>query len=71
MWQCKVNISVENTNLYIIQGGHTMSKLLEQFIQLFAKKPSALEVFLNQQQLKTHADVEFWTREFEAKGAVL
>ena len=45
-----------------------MSKLLEQFTQLFAKEPSALEVFLNQKELKTHADVEFWTRQFETKG---
>ena len=48
-----------------------MSKLLEQFTQLFAKQPSALEAFLNQQQLKTHADVEYWTRQFETKGATL
>jgi hypothetical protein len=48
-----------------------MSKLLEQFTQLFTKEPSALELFLNQQQLKTHADVEFWTREFETRGASL
>ena len=48
-----------------------MSKLLEQFTQLFAKEPSALEAFLNQQQLKTHADVEFWTRQFETRGKLL
>jgi len=48
-----------------------MSKLLEQFTQLFAKQPSALEAFLNQQQLKTHADVEYWTRQFETNGATL
>lgn len=48
-----------------------MSKLLEQFTQLFTREPSALETFLNQQQLKTHADVEFWTRQFETKGASL
>ena len=50
---------------------HTMSKLLEQFTQLFTREPSALEAFLNQQQLKTHADVEFWTRQFETQGTVL
>lgn len=48
-----------------------MSKIVEQFTQLFAKQPSALEAFLNQQQLKTHADVEFWTRKFESQGATL
>lgn len=45
-----------------------MSTILEQFTQLFATKPSALEAFLNQKQLKTHADVEFWTRQFETQG---
>ena len=45
-----------------------MSKLLEQFTQLFSKQPSALEQFLNNQQLKTHADVEYWTRYFEMRG---
>lgn len=45
-----------------------MSKIVEQFTQLFAKQPSALEAFLNQQQLKTHADVEYWTRYFECRG---
>jgi hypothetical protein len=48
-----------------------MSKLLEQFTQLFTKEPSALEVFLNQQQLKTHSDVEYWTRYFETQGSSL
>ena len=45
-----------------------MSKLLEQFTQLFAKEPSALETFLAAKSIKTHADVEFWTRQFETKG---
>lgn len=48
-----------------------MSKILEQFTRLFAQEPSALETFLNQQQLKTHADVEFWTQQFQLKGTSL
>lgn len=48
-----------------------MPKILEQFMHLFAKNPSALEQFLNSRNLKTHADVEFWTRYFENKGKVL
>ena len=45
-----------------------MSKLLQQFTQLFAKNPSALEEFLNTRSLKTHADVEYWTRYYECRG---
>lgn len=45
-----------------------MSKLLEQFTQLFTKEPSALEQFLESKELKTHADVEYWTKYFEYKG---
>ena len=47
-----------------------MQKIVEQFMHLFAKEPSALEQFLNSRSLKTHADVEFWTRYFENKGNV-
>lgn len=45
-----------------------MSKLLEQFTQLFTKEPSALEAFIAAKNIKTHADVEYWTREFQTKG---
>lgn len=45
-----------------------MSKLLEQFTQLFTKDSSALEKFLESKQLKTHADVEYWTKYFEYRG---
>lgn len=45
-----------------------MSKLLEQFTQLFSKEPTALEKFLESKAIKTHADVEFWTKYFEYRG---
>lgn len=45
-----------------------MSKLLKQFTQLFARNSSALEVFLNSRSLKTHADVDYWTRYYEGRG---
>jgi hypothetical protein len=45
-----------------------MSKLLQQFTQLFAKQPSTLEAFLASKHIKTHADVEHWTRWYEAHG---
>lgn len=48
-----------------------MLKIVEQFMHLFAQNPSALEQFLNSRSLKTHADVEFWTRYFENKGNIL
>lgn len=48
-----------------------MTKIIEQLMHLFAKDPSALEQFLNSRNLKTHADVEYWTRYFENKGKVL
>ena len=48
-----------------------MNQLIEQFMRLFAQQPGALEQFLNSRNLKTHADVEFWTRQFENKGNVL
>ena len=45
-----------------------MSKLLEQFTQLFAKQPSALEQFLASKEIKTHADIEYWSKYFEYRG---
>ena len=45
-----------------------MSKLLKQFTQLFSKEPSALEAFLESKSIKTHADVEYWTRYYECRG---
>jgi hypothetical protein len=45
-----------------------MSKLLKQLIQVFAKQPTALEAFLNSRNIKTHADVEFWTKYWEFRG---
>jgi len=45
-----------------------MSKLLQQFTQLFARQPSALAAFLASKHIKTHADVEYWTRYYECRG---
>jgi len=45
-----------------------MSKLLQQFTKLFSKQPSALETFLASREIKTHADVEYWTKYYEHNG---
>ena len=45
-----------------------MSKLLQQFTKLFAAKTTRLEEFLASKSIKTHADVEYWSRHFESKG---
>jgi hypothetical protein len=45
-----------------------MSKLIKQLIHVFANQPSALEVFLNSRNIKTHEDVEIWTKYWEFKG---
>ena len=39
-----------------------------KFIQELLKTPSALEEFLKSQDIKTHADVEYWQRYFECRG---
>ena len=66
---------LRRSDIYCIISVETMReimhKIIEEFLHLFAKEPSALEQFLNSRSLKTHADVEFWTRYFENKGNVL
>ena len=44
-----------------------MSKLLQQFTKLFATKTTRLEEFLASKSIKTHADVEYWSKHFESK----
>ena len=39
-----------------------------KFIEELLKTPNALEEFINAQNIKTHADVEFWTKYFEFRG---
>ena len=48
-------------SLYTILGGHKMSKLIKEIAEFFAKKPTALETFINSKEPKTHADVEYWS----------
>ena len=45
-----------------------MTKLLQQFTKLFTSTTSELETFLISKDLKTHADVEYWTKYFEYRG---
>jgi hypothetical protein len=45
-----------------------MSKLLRELTQFFAKQPTALEEFLESKAIKTHADLEYWSRYFEYRG---
>ena len=55
-------------SLYTILGGHKMSKLIKEIAEFFAKKPTALETFINSKEPKTHADVEYWSKYFEYRG---
>jgi hypothetical protein len=68
MWRCNDKYSVETMSLYIIRGGHTMSKLIKEIAEFFAKQPSAVETFVNSKEPKTHADVEYWSKYFEYRG---
>ena len=45
-----------------------MSKLLKELTQFFRQDKTALEQFLASKALKTHSDVEFWTKHFERRG---
>ena len=45
-----------------------MSKLLKQFTQLFTTKTTRLEEFLASKSIKTHADLEYWSKYFEQRG---
>lgn len=45
-----------------------MSKLLEKITQLFKRDPSPLEAFMATRDLKTHSDVEYWSKYFEYRG---
>ena len=45
-----------------------MTKLLQQFTKLFAHTTNELEAFIVSKEPKTHADVEHWTRWYEAHG---
>jgi hypothetical protein len=39
-----------------------------KFIEELLKQPNALEAFLSSQNIKTHADVEYWTKYWEFRG---
>jgi len=52
-------------SLYVILKEHTMFKFIKK---LFAKDPGALEAFLASKSIKTHADVEYWSKYFEYRG---
>lgn len=39
-----------------------------KFITDLLKTPSALEAFLASRNIKTHADVEYWTKYWEFRG---
>jgi spore coat polysaccharide biosynthesis predicted glycosyltransferase SpsG len=50
------------------KGGHKMSKIIKELVELFAKQPTTLEMFVNSKEPKTHADVEYWSKYFEYRG---
>ena len=60
-----INISVETTSLYYILKEHKMFKFIEK---LFANHPNALEAFLASKSIKTHADIEYWSKYWEFRG---
>lgn len=39
-----------------------------KWIQNWVKSPSDLEAFLASREIKTHADVEYWTKYWEFRG---
>ena len=39
-----------------------------KFIKELLATPNALEAFINSKNVKTHADVEFWTKYWEFRG---
>jgi hypothetical protein len=45
-----------------------MSKLVKEFIQFFQQDKTALEQFLSSKSIKTHADLEYWSKYFEYRG---
>ena len=45
-----------------------MSTLLKELTQFLVKQPSALEVFMQAKQPKTHAEAEYWQKYFEYRG---
>ena len=45
-----------------------MTKLLKELTQFFSKDVNTLEAFLNAQEPKSHAEVEYWTRYYELRG---
>jgi 4-alpha-glucanotransferase len=45
-----------------------MSKLVKEFIQFFKQDKTALEHFLESKAIKTHADLEYWSKYFEYRG---
>jgi LPS O-antigen subunit length determinant protein (WzzB/FepE family) len=60
--------SVETLRGFYIIRRHKMSKLVKEFIQFFRQDKSALEQFLESKSIKTHADVEYWSKYFEYRG---
>lgn len=47
---------------------HTMSTLLQELTQFFAKHPTALEAFMKAKQPTSHAEAEYWQKYFEYRG---
>ena len=45
-----------------------MSKLLKELTKFFTQHPSALEEFVSSKDIKTHQDVEYWTKYYEFRG---
>jgi hypothetical protein len=60
--------SVETLRGFYIKRRHTMSKLLKELTQFFRQDKTALEQFLESKAIKTHADLEYWSKYFEYRS---